>query len=127
MNISDATRRVGAGTGGTGCDSGGWSAGSSWYRFVDGAFAFIPETAPSGTDQCGTQAPGWLSGGAHPTRTQGVVARTSCFLWSGNACMWSSGVRVVQCSGFFAYSFDDLAVCNLRICTTAAVPAALGT
>ena len=65
--------------------------------------------------QCGTSAPGWLTGG-HPSVGQGAVQRRVCFHWSGSCCRWSLNIRVQNCGAFFVYELSRPPVCHLRFC-----------
>ena len=65
--------------------------------------------------QCGTHAPGWLTGG-HPTVAHGAVSRKVCFHWSRSCCQWSRYIRVRNCGAFYVYYLGPTPVCNLRYC-----------
>ena len=85
-----------------------------WYRIQGGAGKQIPDTCVP-EQQCGTNAPGWLSGG-HPTVEQGIVSRKVCFHWYGSCCRWSQNIRVRNCSAFYVYELPPTEGCNLRYC-----------
>ena len=93
------------------CDS---SLGKGWYRFAGDAGTQMPTKCVPKL-QCGTHAPGWLSG-AHPTVGEGAVQRKVCFHWSSGCCQWSSNILVRNCGGFFVYELDRPPACNLRYC-----------
>ena len=68
------------------------------------------------TYRCGTQAPGWLSGG-HPSVADGQVSRTVCFHWNRNCCLWSTNIQVRNCGSYHVYYLSGTpAGCNLRYC-----------
>ncbi len=91
--IDDSSRHIGYNTAGYGCVNTFFQPGE-WYTFQDAqGFNSIPEKAPSSVNQCGTQAPGWMSGGAHPTPEEGIVARTICYFW----CVHGSAQRQHAC------------------------------
>ncbi|MCX4245001.1 DUF4215 domain-containing protein [Paraliomyxa miuraensis] len=99
------------------CDNGagdGQWQGLAWYRFTGAAGTLMPESAPP-LYACGTDAPGWLNG-VHPGVEDGVVPRQVCFHWSGNTCLWSTNVQVVNCSDFYLYSLPNTGPCQLRYC-----------
>ncbi|RMX49292.1 hypothetical protein pdam_00011234 [Pocillopora damicornis] len=93
------------------CDS---SLGKGWYRFAGDAGTQMPTKCVPKL-QCGTHAPGWLSG-AHPTVGEGAVQRKVCFHWSSGCCQWSSNILVRNCGGFFVYELDRPPACSLRYC-----------
>ena len=66
-------------------------------------------------NQCGTHAPGWLSG-AHPTVAEGAVQRKVCFHWSSGCCQWSRNIQVRNCGGYFVYELEKPPTCSLRYC-----------
>ena len=89
----------------------------------------MSEVAPTTVNQCGTQAPAYMSAtsGGHPTLAQGIVSRTACYYWNGDTCLWTSTVKVAQCTGgYYVYQFGQSIGCNLRICSSSVVPASLG-
>ena len=90
------------------------SLAGAWYRFLGGAGRQMPtQCVPK--NQCGTHAPGWLTGG-HPTVAQGAVSRKVCFHWGNNCCRWSRYIRVRNCGGFFVYYLSPTPACSLRYC-----------
>ena len=86
----------------------------AWYRILGGAGTQMPDTCVH-EQQCGTHAPGWLSGG-HPTVAQGIVRRQVCFHWYSNCCQWSLNIRVRNCSAFYVYELIPTHGCSLRYC-----------
>lgn len=85
-----------------------------WYRFMgDAGNKMADKCVPK--QQCGTTAPGWLSGG-HPTVAQGIVNRKVCFHGSSGCCQWSSNIRVRNCGAFFVYELMPPPACSLRYC-----------
>ncbi|MCC6528501.1 MAG: hypothetical protein IT373_37995 [Polyangiaceae bacterium] len=118
--FTGSDRNMNAASAGNWCDQGAGAApewqGAGWYRFTGAAGTQMPEGPPP-EFACSTDAPGWLSGG-HPTVAEGQAARTVCFNWSGNACLWSSPVTVLNCASFYLYYLPDAPVCNLRYCGT---------
>ena len=112
VTVTDATRNI-AYAGSSTCDSG---LATNWYRLMGAAGTMMPTTPPP-YSRCGTDAPGWLNG-AHPTVPGDNVARTVCFNWSGNTCMWSRSIQVTNCNGFYVYQWGPSPVCNLRYCGT---------
>jgi hypothetical protein len=110
--IDDPTRLTSyTGVAAEDCDD---SMGGQWYRFV-GSGTRIPETAPT-TYRCGTDAPGWLSGG-HPALGDGIASRTVNFHWNNNPSNWSAQVSVINCGDYFVYNLPDVPACDLRYCT----------
>ena len=93
------------------CDRG---LSKAWYRFGGAAGRQMP-TQCVPVNQCGTHAPGWLTGG-HPSVGQGVVQRRVCFHWSRSCCRWSLNIRVQNCGAFFVYELSRPPACNLRFC-----------
>ncbi|KAL9987886.1 hypothetical protein ACROYT_G002264 [Oculina patagonica] len=85
-----------------------------WYRFQEFAGKQMPDACVA-PDRCGTQAPGWLSGG-HPTVAQGAVQRRACFSWYSGCCRWSTSIRVRNCGAFYVYELPPTPNCNLRYC-----------
>ena len=90
------------------------SLAKAWYRFQGGAGKQMP-TKCVPKHQCGTHAPGWLTGG-HPTAAQGIVSRKVCFHWSSGCCQWSQYIRVRNCGRFYVYELPPTRYCNLRYC-----------
>ncbi len=92
------------------CDS----SVNGWYRFDGAAGTLMPTTAPP-IYSCGTDAPGWLDG-TYPTIAEGIVDRTVCFNWGGNACSWSRVVQVRNCGTFYVFYLPPAPACSLRYC-----------
>ena len=95
----------------TKCDSG---LAKGWYRFAGDAGTQMPTKCVQ-RNQCGTHAPGWLSG-AHPTVAEGAVQRKVCFHWSSGCCQWSRNIQVRNCGGYFVYELEKPPTCSLRYC-----------
>ena len=91
--------------------------GDGWYRITGQAGTKIIDS-PVDIEHCGADATGWLSGG-HPSPGEGVVARTVCFNYHGDDCLWEADVRVLNCNNayFVYYLIDTHAGCNLGYCT----------
>ncbi|KAL9987888.1 hypothetical protein ACROYT_G002266 [Oculina patagonica] len=85
-----------------------------WYRFLGLAGKQMPDACVA-PERCGTQAPGWLSGG-HPIVAQGAVQRTVCFSYSSFCCLLSTSIRVRNCGAFYVYELRPTDGCNLRYC-----------
>ncbi|KAL9987887.1 hypothetical protein ACROYT_G002265 [Oculina patagonica] len=85
-----------------------------WYRFLGLAGKQMPDACVA-PERCGTQAPGWLSGG-HPTVAQGAVQRRVCFRLSTYCCLFSTSIRVRNCGAFYVYELPPTDGCNLRYC-----------
>ena len=108
---------------------------NEWYRFTDGAFAYLSEQ-PVVPLSCGTYIPGWLNG-VHPTVAEGTVDRQVCFYWDGSPQRWCYSVNVTNCGGaYFVYqlrfpgpsTYGSDYGGHTRIsgfCTTVVVPATL--
>ena len=97
--------------GGYRCDS---SLVKAWYRFTGLAGSKMADTRVA-KYYCGTQAPGYLTGG-HPTVAQGIVSRKVCFYWSYSYCRWYRYIRVRNCGAFYVYELSKPPACNLRYC-----------
>jgi len=85
-----------------------------WYRFR-GAAGTQMATSCVGQYRCGTVYPGWLSG-SHPSVADGAVHATVCFHWYYYCCLWSTSIRVRNCSGFYVYELGPTSNCNSRYC-----------
>ena len=85
-----------------------------WYKFEGDAGTQMPTKCVQ-RNQCGTHAPGWLSG-ANPTVAEGAVQRKVCFHWSSGCCQWSSNIRVRNCGGYYVYELVQPPACSLRYC-----------
>lgn len=119
--LTDANRNVSFGVWGPkSCDA--MTAG--WYRLMGAAGAVMPTTPPP-IYSCGTQAPGWMSGGSHPTVADGVVERTTCWHWDQDAdapgypdqpCWSSAPLKVRNCGDFFVYFLTVTPNCHSRFC-----------
>ncbi|MBA3549847.1 MAG: DUF4215 domain-containing protein [Nannocystis sp.] len=111
--LTDAFRNI-ANVGGSGCDN---AIVQQWYRFSGAAGVKMPTQAPP-TGKCGTDAPGWLSGG-EPQVQDGAVARQVCFHWSNNTCNWSEPAMVRNCGDYYVYFLKSVSWgCNGRYCGT---------
>jgi len=86
----------------------------AWYRFTGPAGDKMPDGVVA-KNQCGTHAPGYLTGG-HPSLGDGVVERKVCFHWSSSSCKWSTNIRVRGCGAFYVYELSPPPVCSLRYC-----------
>jgi len=93
------------------CDS---SLVKAWYRFTASAGNKMADTLVL-KYHCGTNAPGYLTGG-HPTVAQGAVSRRVCFHWSSNSCYFSTDIRVRNCGAFYVYELSKPPSCHLRYC-----------
>jgi hypothetical protein len=121
-SLVDANRNVDFGIyGPKTCDAPSLAAG--WYRFEGKAGVQMP-TAPPPIYSCGTHAPGWMSGGPHPTVADGAVERTACYHWDNDGdgplpdkpCWVSMPMQVRDCGGFFVYHLTPSAACMSRFC-----------
>ena len=97
---------------------------TGWYRFSGEAGTQMAESCAN-KHYCGTDAPGWLSGG-HPALTDGPVKRKVCFSSFGQCCYYSNYVTVKNCGGFYVYKLERPPQCNLRYCGNG-LPYAQGT
>jgi len=95
----------------------------AWYRFTGAAGQRMP-TQIVPVNHCGTDAPGWLTGG-HPTVAQGIAMRKVCFHWAWRdrrgrlfdyPCLWNRYIRVENCGAFFVYELPRTPTCSLRYC-----------
>lgn len=94
-----------------------WTTPNAWYRFTGAAGTKMPTSAPP-IYSCGTHAPGWMQG-AYPTLQEGIVTRTVCYNWSGNTCLWSNPIKVVNCGSYYVFQLPSVAAqCWLRYCGT---------
>ena len=114
QSLTDGTRQVTYRNNHYYCDNGL----SGWYRFQGGAGTRMATSCPS-TNQCGTSATGWLSGG-HPSVADGQVSRLACFHWNSNCCLWSKYIKVRNCGAFYVYHIPGTPYghCDLRYCST---------
>lgn len=121
-SLVDANRNVDFGIyGPKTCDAPSLAAG--WYRFEGKAGVQMP-TAPPPIYSCGTHAPGWMSGGPHPTVADGAVERTACYHWDNDGdgplpdkpCWVSMPMQVRDCGGFFVYRLAPSPACMSRFC-----------
>ncbi|XP_022787084.1 uncharacterized protein LOC111327217 isoform X1 [Stylophora pistillata] len=87
---------------------------SGWYRFLGAAGTEMP-TSCVGRYRCGTSVTGWLNG-QHPSVADGIVYVQVCFHWSSSCCLWSTYIRVRNCSGFYVYELVPLSICDSRFC-----------
>ncbi|XP_078055451.1 uncharacterized protein LOC144480175 [Mustelus asterias] len=94
------------GCGGPKCDN---KLNHGWYRFKSSGGWQIPETEVP-ERHCSTHAPGWLNG-SHPTMEQGIVTRTVCLSWNGNACNLVHEIKIKRCNGYFVYELKSLHHC----------------
>ena len=97
---------------------------TGWYRFSGEAGTQMAESCAN-KHYCGTDAPGWLSGG-HPAVIDGNVKRKVCFSSFGQCCYYSNFVTVKNCGGFYVYKLERPPKCNLRYCGSG-LPYAQGT
>ena len=93
---------------------------SGWHRFDGAAGTQLPTSCISRTDtntvKCGTDAVSWLNG-AHPNVNDGKVTRQVCFSWSGNCCVNSKNIEVINCGFFYIYNLVPLSGwCHRRYC-----------
>ena len=96
----------------TKCDT---KTDGKWHRLMDPAGTVIP-TAPPTQYSCGTDSPGWMMG-ALPTKDEGIVARTVCFLWEGEPCTWMTDIEVLSCDDqYFVYRLPNPPETCLRYC-----------
>ncbi len=61
--------------------------------------------------RCGTNAPGWLSGG-HPTQAEGQVTRRVCFTWDSNCCHGNIDIKVRNCGSYYVYYLSSYGGCT---------------
>ena len=92
------------------CDS----ALSGWYRFSGAAGSHMADSCVL-HKHCGTDAPGWLSGG-HPAVADGAVQRKVCFRGRSKCCSWQIDISVRNCGGFYVYQLKRPPHCNFRYC-----------
>jgi len=110
--LSEANRAQSFRGGGGYCDR---SLVKAWYRFTGAAGNKMADTLVP-RYHCGTNAPGYLTGG-HPSVAQGAVSRKVCFHWSSHNCRWSINIRVLNCGAFYVYELSKPpAGCDLRYC-----------
>ena len=97
------------------CDRNDLTPG--WYRFQGAAGDRMPDKCVF-RYRCGTEHPGWLSGG-HPTVDEGVVNRTVCYSYNDTCCHWRNNIKVKNCSAFYVYELQMPPTCPLRYCGNA--------
>ncbi|MBL8972404.1 MAG: DUF4215 domain-containing protein, partial [Myxococcales bacterium] len=123
LNLANRNRNFNDGGNTLYCDLSGWAnpnandwtTPDAWYRFTGGAGTRMP-TSPPPELSCGTHAPGWMVG-TYPAVNEGIVQRTVCYNWSGNTCLWSNPIQVVNCGGYYVFKLPNVAVnCWLRYC-----------
>ena len=66
---------------------------------------------------CGTQYPGWLSGG-HPPVADDEVVREVCYNRQTHCCGWTNEIKVKNCSGYYVYKLQETPH-NYRYCGNA--------
>ena len=102
---------------------------TAWYRFEDGNYQYLPESAPL-EGSCGTDAPGWLDG-SHPLVTGSQAFASVCFSYAGFSCYTSLTISVINCGAYFIYHLVALNCdaygygyydVKLRYCTTSTLP-----
>ena len=77
-----------------------------WYRFQGAAGDRMADKCVP-MDHCGTQYPGWLSGG-HPTVAEGAVIRRVCFSRHSKCCYQYQNINVKNCGAYFVYALPRL-------------------
>jgi len=119
--LTDANRNVAFGIyGPKTCDA---QLAPGWYRFMGAAGSRMPTTPPP-IFSCGAHAPGWMSGGPHPTVADGIVERTACYHWDNDGdgplpdkpCWVSMPMQVRDCGEFVVYHLSPSAACMTRFC-----------
>ena len=96
----------------TKCDT---KTDDKWHRFLDPAGTILP-LAPPTQYSCGTDSPGWMMG-ALPTKDEGIVMRTVCYLWEGEPCTWMNEIQVLSCNDeYFVYRLPNPPETCLRYC-----------
>ena len=93
--------------------------GPGWFRFEGAAGTRMP-TSCVPMYSCGTNVPGWLTGG-HPTVADGNVTRTVCFNWTSGCCHFSINIQVRNCGAYYVYYFHSTpnnGQCNFSYCGT---------
>ena len=93
---------------------------SGWYRFSGRAGNQMADSCVD-HKHCGTDAPGWISGG-HPSVADRVVSRIVCFRSISNCCKWSIVISVRNCGGFYVYWLQRPPHCNFRYCGSGIQP-----
>ena len=109
--LNDSDRHIDFGRGNRTCDR---NVTEDWYRFSAGAGTRIATKCISKGQRCGTDLPGWMDHGAHPTVDEGVVSRKVCFSGYQNCCYRHIMINVRNCSSFFVYRLKPIQVCNSR-------------
>ena len=119
--MNDRTRNIHYGIGAK-CDARGHSTkingkSNQWYRFQAPAGNKMPDKPPNHSRgfRCGTDFPGFLSGG-HPTKAGQVVSRKVCFGYYVKKCIAPVTVKVTHCGAFFVYQLPYAPACGLRYC-----------
>lgn len=119
--LTDSFRNVATGKTPKGCDS---TMFVGWYRLQGAAGVMMPTTPPP-IYSCGGHAPGWMSGGSHPTVADGVVERETCWRWDQDGdgpnypdqpCWSTAPLKVRNCGGFFVYYMTPTPNCDSRFC-----------
>ena len=75
--------------------------GPGWFRFQGDAGTKMASSCPP-VESCNTAAPGWLKD-QHPTSAEGIVGREVCFHWGHDCCLWSTIIKVRNCSSYMVY------------------------
>ena len=90
---------------------------NGWYRFMGPAGDRMLDYVPKyGDYRCNARFPGYLDG-QHPSRSEGTVSRTVCFVYQTNTCYQSQTIQVKNCGEYFVYKLHPLTSSNyLRYC-----------
>ena len=89
---------------------------SGWYRFGGAAGTQMYTGCRSSYYYCGTDCPGYLSGG-HPSVNDGKVSRTVYF-YCGSCRSYSHTIKVINCANlYYVYELNRTPTCNLGYCS----------
>ena len=90
---------------------------SGWYRFGGGAGTQMYTSCRSSYYYCGTDYPGYLSGG-HPSVNDGKVSRTVYFTSNSNCYSFSHTIQVINCANlYYVYELNGTPTCDLGYCS----------
>ena len=78
--------------------------GPGWFRF-EGAGGTRMASTCLHSKRCGARLPGWFIWG-HPIVADGQSKRGVCFRGYHNCCLFSTTIKVRNCSSFYVYYLD---------------------
>ena len=100
------------------CDGSGFAG---WKRFADSIGGKMAENCPK-TSACGTNFPGWVKDGAHPTIVGQTTTVKICFLARISGCCpdgkMQVSAEVTNCGFYYVYNLPRTPGCYLGYCSS---------